>query len=37
MRGFVKDYTMWIHHGETVVNVDPAEKEVETLITWTNM
>jgi hypothetical protein len=32
MRGFVKDYTMWIHHGETVVDdIDPEEDNAETL------
>jgi len=32
MRGFVKDYTVWIHHGETVVDdVDPEEDDAETL------
>jgi hypothetical protein len=39
MRGFVKDYTMWIHHGKTVVDdVDQEEEDdAETLFTWTNM
>jgi hypothetical protein len=28
MRGFVKDYTVWIHHGEVVTNnVGPEEEE----------
>ena len=32
MRGFVENYTMWIHHGETVVDdVDPEEDDAETL------
>jgi hypothetical protein len=32
MRGFVKDYTMWIHRGETVVDdVDPEEDDDKTL------
>ena len=34
MRGFVKDYTVWIHHGETtVVDNDDVDEEddVETL------
>ena len=32
MRGFVMGYTVWIHHGETVVDdVDPEEDDVETL------
>jgi hypothetical protein len=31
MRGFSKGYTVWIHHGEMVVNdVDP-EEDAETL------
>jgi hypothetical protein len=25
MRGFVKNYTVWINHGETVVDVDQQE------------
>jgi hypothetical protein len=29
MRGFVKDYTVWIHHDETVVHVDQQEDEAE--------
>lgn len=24
--GFVKDYTVWIHHGEAVVDVEPEEE-----------
>jgi hypothetical protein len=32
MRGFVNNYTAWIHHGETVVDeVAPEEDDVETL------
>jgi len=32
MRGFVKGYIVWIHHGETVVDVDDLkEDDVETL------
>jgi len=32
MRGFVKDYTICIHHGEMVVNdVDPEEDDTKTL------
>jgi hypothetical protein len=32
MRGFVKDYTVRIHHGETVVDdVDPEEDDAKTL------
>ena len=32
MRGFIKGYTVWIHHGETVVDdVDPEEDDAETL------
>ena len=32
MRGFVEDYIVWIHHGETVLDdVDPEEDDVETL------
>ena len=32
IRGFVKDYTAWIHHGETVVDdIDPEEDDVKTL------
>lgn len=28
MRGFVKDYTVWNHHGEAVINnVDPEEDD----------
>jgi len=27
MRGFVKDYIVWIHHGETVVDVDQQEDD----------
>ena len=34
VRGFVKDYTVWIHHGETTVvdnDDDDEEEDVETL------
>jgi uncharacterized protein YlaI len=32
MREFVKDYTVWIHHGKTIVDeVDPEEDDAETL------
>ena len=32
MRGFIEDYTVWIHHGETVVNdEDEEEYDDETL------
>jgi hypothetical protein len=32
MRGFLKDYTTWIHYGETVVdNVVPEEDDAKTL------
>jgi hypothetical protein len=35
MRGFVEDYTLWIHHGETVVvnDDDDLEDDDETLET----
>ena len=29
MRGFVKDYTVWIHHGETIVVHDEDEEEYD--------
>ena len=29
MRGFVEDYTMWIHHGETVIVNDDNEEEYD--------
>ena len=29
MRGFVEDYTVWIHHGETVVVNDEDEEEYD--------
>ena len=34
VRGFIEDYTVWIHHGETMVvdnDDDDAEDDVETL------
>ena len=38
MQGFVKDYTVWIHHGEMVVDaVDPEEDDAKTLGYRTNM
>ena len=39
MRGFVEDYTVWIHHGETVVvndDGDPKDDD-ETLETYPNI
>ena len=29
IRGFVEDYTMWIHHGETVIVNDEDEEEYD--------
>ena len=29
MRGFVEDYTVWIHHGETVIVNDEDEEEYD--------
>ena len=29
VRGFVEDYTMWIHHGETVIVNDADEEEYD--------
>ena len=29
MRGFVEDYTMWIHHGETVIVNDEDEEKYD--------
>ena len=29
MRGFVKDYIVWIHHGETVIVNDEDEEEYD--------
>ena len=29
VRGFVKDYTVWIHHGETPVNIETREATTE--------
>ena len=31
IRGFVEDYTVWIHHGETVVVYDDDDLILETL------
>ena len=31
IRGFVEDYTVWIHHGETVIVNDEEEYDNETL------
>ena len=29
MRGFVEDYTVWIHHGETIIVNDEDEEEYD--------
>ena len=29
MRGFVEDYTVWVHHGETVIVNDEDEEEYD--------
>ena len=29
MRGFIEDYTVWIHHGETVIVNDEDEEEYD--------
>ena len=29
MRGFVEDYTVWIHHGETVIVNDEDEEKYD--------
>ena len=35
MRGFVKDYTIWIHHGETTIKVvEPGEENMEDIHTY---
>jgi len=31
IRGFVKEYIAWIRHGETVVDVDQQQEDVEAL------
>ena len=34
MRGFVKDYIVWIHHGETPINAKPGEENMEDIHTY---